>query len=83
VKIPVEVGGGLRVLEIAMRYRDRGADRVVFGTAAIADPGVGPGGGAAVAGVGGGWRSTPATARSRSRAGRRSRASTRWSSRGR
>jgi phosphoribosylformimino-5-aminoimidazole carboxamide ribotide isomerase len=40
VKIPVEVGGGLRVLEIAMRYRDRGADRVVFGTAAIADPGV-------------------------------------------
>jgi len=28
VKIPVEVGGGLRVLEIAMRYRDRGADRV-------------------------------------------------------
>jgi phosphoribosylformimino-5-aminoimidazole carboxamide ribotide isomerase len=40
VDIPVEVGGGLRVLEIAMRYRDRGADRVVFGTAAIADPGV-------------------------------------------
>src|SRR5207247_1582646 len=40
VVIPVEVGGGLRVLEIAMRYRDRGADRVVFGTAAIADPGV-------------------------------------------
>ena len=40
VRIPVEVGGGLRVLEIAMRYRDRGADRVVFGTAAIADPGV-------------------------------------------
>jgi len=40
VKIPVEVGGGLRVLEIAMRYRDRGADRVVFGTAAVADPGV-------------------------------------------
>src|SRR6185503_1186549 len=39
VKIPVEVGGGLRVLEIAMRYRDRGADRVVFGTAAIAAPG--------------------------------------------
>jgi phosphoribosylformimino-5-aminoimidazole carboxamide ribotide isomerase len=40
VKIPVEVGGGLRVLETAMRYRDRGADRVVFGTAAVADPGV-------------------------------------------
>lgn len=40
VKIPVEVGGGLRVLENAMRYRDRGADRVIFGTAAIASPGV-------------------------------------------
>jgi phosphoribosylformimino-5-aminoimidazole carboxamide ribotide isomerase len=40
VKIPVEVGGGLRVLETAMRYKDRGADRVVFGTAAVADPGV-------------------------------------------
>jgi len=34
VKIPVEVGGGLRVLENAMRYREQGADRVIFGTAA-------------------------------------------------
>lgn len=40
VSIPVEVGGGLRVLENAMRYVDRGADRVIFGTAAVADPGV-------------------------------------------
>jgi phosphoribosylformimino-5-aminoimidazole carboxamide ribotide isomerase len=40
VKIPVEVGGGLRVLENAMRYRDRGADRVIFGTAAVGSPGV-------------------------------------------
>jgi phosphoribosylformimino-5-aminoimidazole carboxamide ribotide isomerase len=40
VTIPVDVGGGLRVLENAMRYRQRGADRVVFGTAAIAAPGV-------------------------------------------
>jgi phosphoribosylformimino-5-aminoimidazole carboxamide ribotide isomerase len=40
VSIPVEVGGGLRVLETAMRYRDRGADRVIFGTAAVSDPGV-------------------------------------------
>jgi phosphoribosylformimino-5-aminoimidazole carboxamide ribotide isomerase len=40
VKIPVEVGGGLRVLEYAMRYRARGADRVIFGTAAVADPSV-------------------------------------------
>jgi len=40
VKIPVEVGGGLRVLETAMRYKDRGAERVIFGTAAVASPGV-------------------------------------------
>lgn len=40
VGIPVEVGGGLRALENAMRYRARGADRVIFGTAAIASPGV-------------------------------------------
>lgn len=40
VKIPVEVGGGLRVFENALRYRDRGADRVIFGTAAVARPGV-------------------------------------------
>jgi phosphoribosylformimino-5-aminoimidazole carboxamide ribotide isomerase len=40
VKVPLEVGGGLRVLEHAMRYVDRGAERVIFGTAAIADPGV-------------------------------------------
>ena len=40
VRIPVEIGGGLRVLETAMRYRERGADRVIFGTAAVADPGV-------------------------------------------
>src|SRR5262245_17690582 len=40
VRIPVEVGGGLRVLENALRYRRRGADRVIFGTAAVADPGV-------------------------------------------
>jgi len=40
VSIPVEVGGGLRALENAMRYHDRGVDRVIFGTAAIASPGV-------------------------------------------
>jgi len=40
VKIPVEVGGGLRILETAMRYKERGADRVIFGTAAVASPGV-------------------------------------------
>lgn len=40
VTIPVEVGGGLHVLENGMRYRQRGADRLIFGTAAIAAPGV-------------------------------------------
>ncbi len=40
VSIPVEIGGGLRIVENAMRYRDRGADRMIFGTAAIASPGV-------------------------------------------
>jgi phosphoribosylformimino-5-aminoimidazole carboxamide ribotide isomerase len=40
VRVPVEVGGGLRILENAMRYRQRGADRVIFGTAAVASPGV-------------------------------------------
>jgi phosphoribosylformimino-5-aminoimidazole carboxamide ribotide isomerase len=40
VKVPVEVGGGLRALENAMRYRERGVDRVIFGTAAVASPGV-------------------------------------------
>lgn len=40
VKVPLEVGGGLRVLENAMRYMDQGADRVIFGTAALARPGV-------------------------------------------
>jgi phosphoribosylformimino-5-aminoimidazole carboxamide ribotide isomerase len=40
VSIPVEVGGGLRIVENAMRYRDRGVDRLIFGTAAIASPGV-------------------------------------------
>ena len=32
--------GGLRVLENAMRYKERGADRLIFGTAAVARPGV-------------------------------------------
>lgn len=40
VGIPVEVGGGLRSLEHAMRYKQHGADRVIFGTAAVSDPGV-------------------------------------------
>jgi len=38
VRVPVEVGGGLRTVEDARRYRDAGADRVIFGTAAVARP---------------------------------------------
>jgi phosphoribosylformimino-5-aminoimidazole carboxamide ribotide isomerase len=40
VRIPVEVGGGLRTLEDAQRYRDLGAERVIFGTAAVSRPDV-------------------------------------------
>jgi phosphoribosylformimino-5-aminoimidazole carboxamide ribotide isomerase len=40
VRIPLEIGGGLRVLEMAMRYKQMGIDRVIFGTAALAKPGV-------------------------------------------
>ncbi len=38
VRIPVEVGGGLRSLDDARRWREAGAERVIFGTAAIANP---------------------------------------------
>lgn len=38
VRIPVEVGGGIRTLEGAARYREQGVDRVIFGTAAVSDP---------------------------------------------
>jgi phosphoribosylformimino-5-aminoimidazole carboxamide ribotide isomerase len=36
--IPVEVGGGLRSIETARRYREVGADRLIFGTAALREP---------------------------------------------
>jgi phosphoribosylformimino-5-aminoimidazole carboxamide ribotide isomerase len=38
VQVPVEIGGGIRSLEDAERYRDVGADRVIFGTAVISRP---------------------------------------------
>ena len=34
-----EVGGGIRTAETAKKYLDRGIDRVIFGTAAVTDPG--------------------------------------------
>jgi phosphoribosylformimino-5-aminoimidazole carboxamide ribotide isomerase len=36
--IPVEVGGGLRSIDTARRYRDVGADRLIFGTATVRQP---------------------------------------------
>jgi phosphoribosylformimino-5-aminoimidazole carboxamide ribotide isomerase len=38
VRVPVEVGGGVRTLEDAERLRDQGVERVIFGTAAAARP---------------------------------------------
>jgi phosphoribosylformimino-5-aminoimidazole carboxamide ribotide isomerase len=40
VGIPVEVGGGVRTLEDALRLRDQGIERVIFGTAAVSRPDV-------------------------------------------
>jgi phosphoribosylformimino-5-aminoimidazole carboxamide ribotide isomerase len=38
VGIPVEVGGGLRTVDTACRYRDVGVERLIFGTAAVTAP---------------------------------------------
>jgi len=40
VRIPVEVGGGVRTLADAVRLRDQGVERVIFGTAAVSRPDV-------------------------------------------
>ncbi|MBI2876017.1 MAG: 1-(5-phosphoribosyl)-5-[(5-phosphoribosylamino)methylideneamino]imidazole-4-carboxamide isomerase [Candidatus Tectomicrobia bacterium] len=38
LEIPVEVGGGIRDSRTARRYLEGGIDRVILGTAAVADP---------------------------------------------
>ena len=38
VKIPVEVGGGIRDMETVDSYRSIGVSRVILGTAAVKDP---------------------------------------------
>jgi phosphoribosylformimino-5-aminoimidazole carboxamide ribotide isomerase len=38
VRIPVELGGGIRTLEDAVRWRDLGVERVIFGTVAVSRP---------------------------------------------
>jgi phosphoribosylformimino-5-aminoimidazole carboxamide ribotide isomerase len=38
LRIPVEVGGGLRTVEDARRFLEQGVDRVIFGTAAVSRP---------------------------------------------
>jgi phosphoribosylformimino-5-aminoimidazole carboxamide ribotide isomerase len=40
VRIPVEVGGGVRTLEDALALHANGVERVIFGTAAVARPDV-------------------------------------------
>jgi len=40
VRIPIEVGGGVRTLADAIRLRDQGVERVIFGTAAVSRPDV-------------------------------------------
>ncbi len=40
VAVPVQVGGGVREMEVAESLLDAGVDRVVLGTAAVRDPGL-------------------------------------------
>jgi phosphoribosylformimino-5-aminoimidazole carboxamide ribotide isomerase len=38
LKIPIQVGGGVRTAEAAAEYLDLGVERVIFGTAAVENP---------------------------------------------
>ncbi len=38
LKIPVEIGGGIRTMDAVSRYLDNGVNRVILGTAAIRNP---------------------------------------------
>ena len=38
VSIPIEIGGGIRSADDARRWLERGAERVIFGSAAVRDP---------------------------------------------
>jgi len=40
VRIPIQLGGGIRSAQAAERYFDMGIDRIILGTAAISDAGV-------------------------------------------
>ncbi|HEY3333105.1 MAG TPA: 1-(5-phosphoribosyl)-5-[(5-phosphoribosylamino)methylideneamino]imidazole-4-carboxamide isomerase [Capsulimonadaceae bacterium] len=41
IGIPVQIGGGIRNRDTAQRMLDTGIDRVIIGTAAVADPNIG------------------------------------------
>ena len=38
VRIPIQVGGGIRTLETAKEFAQQGVDRIVFGTVAVKNP---------------------------------------------
>ena len=38
VRIPIQVGGGIRTLETAKEFAQQGIDRIVFGTVAVKNP---------------------------------------------
>jgi len=38
IKIPVQIGGGIRDLSTAERYLENGIDRIILGTSAVLDP---------------------------------------------